>query len=207
MRKLYHYFIYILALGTFTVTAIHQLEYQSSLSVITEEELAMQGVWADVKYFPIPREVDDKVPFISYVDTWGAERTYGGERLHEGTDLMATKDEPGLYPVLSITDGVVTKKGWLEQGGYRLGVTSPSGAYFYYAHLDSYADAELGDVVMAGELLGYMGDSGYGEEGTKGMFPTHLHLGIYIVVGGEEKAINPFEILKGLETKILVLDY
>ena len=70
-----------------------------------------------------------------------------------------------------MTDGVIVNKGWLEQGGYRLGIVAPGGAYFYYAHLDSYAELEEGDVVQAGDILGYMGDSGYGEEGTKGKFP------------------------------------
>ena len=44
------------------------------------------------------------------------ERTYGGKRGHEGTDLMASKDVPGLYPVVSISDGTVMNKGWLERG-------------------------------------------------------------------------------------------
>lgn len=87
---------------------------------------------------------------------------------------MAEKNTPGYYPVVSMTDGVVTEKGWLEKGGWRIGITAPTGAYFYYAHLDSYAELEKGDPVKAGDLLGYMGDSGYGEEGTTGEFPVHL---------------------------------
>ena len=84
-----------------------------------------------------------------------------------------------------MTDGVVTEKGWLEKGGWRIGITAPTGAYFYYAHLDSYAELEKGDPVKAGDLLGYMGDSGYGEEGTTGV-SVHLHLGIYLKEGTEE---------------------
>jgi murein DD-endopeptidase MepM/ murein hydrolase activator NlpD len=34
--------------------------------------------------------------------------------------------------------------------------------------------------VQAGTLLGFMGDTGYGEEGTSGKFPVHLHVGIYV---------------------------
>lgn len=207
LRSIFHYFIYILALALFTVTSIHQLEVHSSSTDLTAEELAIEGIWQDIVYFPIPMSADEGVPFITYTDTWGAERTYGGERLHEGTDLMATVDEPGLYPVLSISDGVVTNKGWLEKGGYRIGITSEHGGYFYYAHLDSYADVNLGDTVKAGQLLGYMGDSGYGEEGTTGMFASHLHLGIYITLDGVETAINPYPFLIELEKNILVLEY
>ena len=128
------------------------------------------------------------------------ERTYGGRRGQAGTDLMAEKDIPGLYPVVSITDGVIKNKGWLEKGGYRIGILSPSGGYFYYAHLDSYTNVKEGDKVQAGQILGYMGNTGYGKEGTKGKFPVHLHLGIYIQHNQEEVSINPYWILKYLES-------
>ena len=72
-------------------------------------------------------------------------------------------------------------------------------AYFYYAHLDSYAELEKGDPVKAGDLLGYMGDSGYGEEGTTGEFPVHLHLGIYLKEGTEEISVNPYPVLRYAE--------
>ena len=90
------------------------------------------------------------------------DRTYKEERGHEGTDIMSSENKRGVLPVISITDGVVQNKCWLELGGYRIGIRSPHGAYFYYAHLDSYADIEEGDEVKAGDLLGFMGDTGYG---------------------------------------------
>ena len=158
-----------------------------------------RAIWNDVKYFPIPQSQDDTEDKISYVDSWMFERNYGGKRGHEGTDIMAEKNMPGYYPVVSMTDGVVTEKGWLEKGGWRIGITAPTGAYFYYAHLDSYAELEKGDPVKAGDLLGYMGDSGYGEEGTTGEFPVHLHLGIYLKEGTEEISVNPYPVLRYAE--------
>ena len=158
-----------------------------------------RAIWNDVKYFPIPQSLDDTEDKISYVDSWMFERNYGGKRGHEGTDIMAEKNTPGYYPVVSMTDGVVTEKGWLEKGGGRIGITAPTGAYFYYAHLDSYAELEKGDSVKAGDLLGYMGDSGYGEEGTTGEFPVHLHLGIYLKEGTEEISVNPYPVLRYAE--------
>ena len=158
-----------------------------------------RAIWNDVKYFPIPQSLDDTEDTISYVDSWMFERNYGGKRGHEGTDIMAEKNTPGYYPVVSMTDGVVTEKGWLEKGGWRIGITAPTGAYFYYAHLDSYAELEKGDPVKAGDLLGYMGDSGYGEEGTTGEFPVHLHLGIYLKEGTEEISVNPYPVLRYAE--------
>lgn len=158
-----------------------------------------RAIWNDVKYFPIPQSLDDTEDKISYVDSWMFERNYGGKRGHEGTDIMAEKNTPGYYPVVSMTDGVVTEKGWLEKGGWRIGITAPTGTYFYYAHLDSYAELEKGDPVKAGDLLGYMGDSGYGEEGTTGEFPVHLHLGIYLKEGTEEISVNPYPVLRYAE--------
>lgn len=159
-----------------------------------------EAVWDDVKYFPVPESTIDKNLQVTFSNGWMSERTYGGKRGHEGTDIMASQNTAGLYPIVSMTDGVVTKKGWLEKGGYRIGVEAPSGAYFYYAHLDSYAELEIGDAVKAGDLLGFMGDSGYGAEGTTGMFSVHLHVGIYIYPE-EELSVNPYWVLRYLENR------
>lgn len=158
-----------------------------------------EHIWNDVKYFPIPEFVSEPKWTVSYVNTWMSERNYGGKRGHEGTDLMASVNKSGLYPVVSMTDGVVTKKGWLEKGGYRLGIETSGGIYFYYAHLHSYANINVGDEVKAGDIIGYMGDTGYGPEGTTGKFAVHLHLGIYIYPDGNELSINPYWILRYIE--------
>ena len=160
-----------------------------------------QLIWEDVKYFPVPEFINDSSLSVTYVNSWMAERTYGGKRGHEGTDIMASENERGIYPIVSMSDGIVTKKGWLEKGGYRIGITSPNGVYFYYAHLDSYANISIGDKVQAGDILGYMGDSGYGPEGTIGKFDVHLHLGIYIYPDGEETSVNPYWVLRYIENK------
>lgn len=160
-----------------------------------------EAIWDDVKYFPVPKSTTDSKMGVTYTNSWMAERTYGGQRGHEGTDIMATQNVPGIYPIISMTDGIVRSKGWLEKGGYRIGVEAPSGAYFYYAHLHSYASVEIGDIIQAGDLLGFMGDSGYGEEGTTGMFPVHLHVGIYIYPEEKEMSINPYWILRYLENR------
>ena len=166
-----------------------------------------EAIWRDVKYFPVPVSTTDKKATVAFENGWMSERTYGGERGHEGTDLMAAKNIRGLYPIVSITDGVVDKKGWLDKGGYRIGVKAPAGGYFYYAHLDSYANLEVGDKVKAGDILGFMGDSGYGVEGTMGKFPVHLHLGIYVYPNGEEMSVNPYWVLRYLENYKLKYAY
>ena len=164
---------------------------------------AYKSVWADLKYFPIPSTE------IYFENSYGAPRDYGGPRTHEGCDLFGTEKEPGFYPVLSITDGVVENIGWLPLGGYRIGIRAPKGGYFYYAHLDAYEkNFRTGEEVSAGDILGYMGNTGYGGEGTQGMFPVHLHLGIYIRTPHyEELSVNPYWVLKAISKKIRNYSY
>ncbi len=161
-----------------------------------------ENVWKDLVYFPIPESSEDEKAEVSFENSWMFERTYGGSYGHEGTDLMPSVDRSGYYPVLSMTDGVVENIGWLEKGGWRIGIRSVHDVYFYYAHLSSYAeDFQKGDVISAGQLLGYMGDTGYGkEEGTSGQFPVHLHVGIYVRTEEiPELAVNPYWFLRYLE--------
>lgn len=167
----------------------------------------LSNVEKEATYFPIPESTVDKSLTVSYVNTWMAERKYNGTTGHEGTDIMAGVNVRGLYPVLSMTDGTVTNLGWLEKGGYRIGITSKSGTYYYYAHLESYGNVKEGDEVKAGELLGYMGDSGYGVEGTTGQFDVHLHVGIYSYATGQEISVNPYYVLLSLENKKLKYAY
>lgn len=171
---------------------------------------AYEVLLSDLKYFPIPENLNKKAPAVTFEDGWFDARTYGGERPHEGCDIMGNQMERGYYPVVSISDGVVEKVGWLEKGGWRIGIRSPSGAYLYYAHLYQYSSEwKEGDRVKAGELLGFMGDSGYGiQEGTVGNFDVHLHLGIYLKTDHyDELSVNPYWILKYLEKYKLKYSY
>lgn len=157
-------------------------------------------VLKDIKCFPVGEDTTGKYGW-SYEDSWGNPRSYGGKRRHEGTDIMAENNERGYFSVVSVSDGRVEKKGWLEQGGYRIGIRSPQGGYYYYAHLYDYASLEEGDQVKAGDFLGHMGDTGYSKiEGTTGNFPVHLHFGIYLDINGEETSVNPYYILRHIET-------
>lgn len=153
------------------------------------------AIWDDILCFPVICED------IAYENSWMFERNYGGRRGHEGCDLMPPENLSGHYQIVSMTDGVVENIGWLPQGGYRIGIRSPSGGYFYYAHLDSYARIfRPGESIEAGTVLGLMGDTGYGEEGTRGKFAVHLHLGIYIrTESTEELSVNPYWVLRYLQ--------
>lgn len=160
-----------------------------------QEKVIKEQILSDMQYFPIPAAYRLEV---TYEDSFGASRVQGK---HEGCDIMDTRNIEGRIPVVSATDGVVTNVGWLYLGGYRIGITAGSGIYYYYAHLSSYANGiEAGRKVQAGELLGFMGSTGEGEEGTCGNFPVHLHFGIYCPSkNGEEKAVNSYPYLLKIE--------
>lgn len=164
---------------------------------------------SDVKCFPIPKEKQEQeIPYY-YANSWKADRTYGGDRPHYGTDLMDVLNENGRIPIVSMTDGVVEKIGWLELGGWRIGIRAEHGGYFYYAHMDRYAkDMTIGRKVKAGDILGYMGDTGYGEEVTRGKFPVHLHLGIALPANEnrEEFWINPYWLLSYVEEMRVLIE-
>lgn len=135
------------------------------------------------RVFPLPRDAA-----YSYEDGFGDARAFGGERLHEGVDIIADEGTP----VRSVCNGVITKKGWLTLGGWRIGVTDAFGVYHYYAHLSAYAEGlEVGDAVSAGQVLGYVGSTGYGEEGTADQMIPHLHFGLYL----DDIAVDPYPYL------------
>lgn len=179
---------------------------------IEKQEAYLDSIWSDIVYFPVPDTIWDEEKKVSFGDTWMQSRTYGGDRGHEGCDIMADINERGNYPVISVCDGTIEQMGWLELGGYRIGIRSPHGAYFYYAHLSDYAEGlSIGDEVHAGELIAFMGDTGYSKtEGTAGNFDVHLHFGIYLNDENKrEFSVNSYSILQYLyqEKKILHYQY
>lgn len=159
----------------------------------------LNNIINEIKVFPIKENNNE----YSYSDSWGAERNYGGKRIHKGTDIFDRENINSRLKIVSMTDGIVEKLGWNEKGGYRVGIRSNNGNYYYYAHLDSFADIQVNSSVKAGDVLGYMGNTGYGKEGTRNKFPVHLHLGINPVTEYTNKEfwINPYPFLRIVEIK------
>lgn len=114
-------------------------------------------------------------------DSWGDPRP--GDRRHEGVDIFARRGTP----VVSTTRGLISSIGENRLGGTVVWVMGPGGDLHYYAHLDRVADIEPRQRVEAGDVIGYVGNSG-----NAAATAPHLHYGIYRRPGG---AINPYPLL------------
>lgn len=180
---------------------LQRLRQQIEICENMEKECSISEVrelLKDMRCFPV-REDESGKETCYFDNGYGAARTYGGKRQHEGIDIMASNNKAGYFQIQSVSDGVVEQMGWLPLGGYRIGIRSKTGYYYYYAHMDAYADGiKVGKKVSCGDILGTMGNTGYGKEGTKGKFAVHLHFGIYRQVKGKEKSLNPFYFLENL---------
>lgn len=140
----------------------------------------------------------------SLKDTWGEARSFGGKRSHEGTDLFAGYGTP----VISVCYGYVELIGWNRLGGWRIGLRSADNTYFYYAHLSSFVKGlKQGMIVRPGQVIAYVGSSGYGKPGTSGKFPPHLHFGIYKDTGKREWAMDPYPYLRRWERQPQIVIY
>ncbi|USG67998.1 stalk domain-containing protein [Brevibacillus ruminantium] len=165
-------------------------------------KIAASPVTAQVKNADLLSEryvfpFDKHSHYEAYGDSYGSAREWseshsGNARSHEGIDIMA----PQGTPVYSVGDGVINRIGWNTYGGWRINITDDSGKFkMYYAHLQAYCpDLQVGTRIQAGQLIGFVGTTGYGAPGTSGMFPPHLHFGLYRA--SDDVAFNPYSYLQ-----------
>lgn len=127
---------------------------------------------------PIPKKYS-----FSHYDDFGASRSYGYKRTHLGNDLMGSIGTP----IVAVESGTVEAIGWNQYGGWRIGIRSfDEKRYYYYAHLRKdhpYADDLIvGSVVNAGDVIGYLGMTGYSTtENVNNINVPHLHFGMQLI--------------------------
>ena len=128
----------------------------------------------------------------SHCDDFGVSRSFGFARKHLGNDLMG-----GLgTPIVAVEGGTVEAMGWNRYGGWRIGIRSfDNKRYYYYAHLQKdhpFAEGlEVGDIVQAGDLIGFMGRTGYSDkENVNNIETVHLHFGMELVFDESQKECN-----------------
>jgi murein DD-endopeptidase MepM/ murein hydrolase activator NlpD len=130
----------------------------------------------------------------SFIDTFGAFRGDVSGGWHHGDDIFAALGSP----LLAVAHGTVFSVGWNRVGGWRLWLRDDAGNEFYYAHLSAYSPLAVnGAIVQAGDVLGFVGDTG-DAAGT----PYHLHFEVHPVglLGlGYDGAVDPTSYLLGWE--------
>jgi len=129
-------------------------------------------------YHPLARNF-----YANEYDDFGNRRSYGWSRPHTGHDFMGSVGTP----VIAVEGGTVHELGWNRFGGWRIGILSHDKTrFYYYAHLRKgrpFAERlKQGDTVAAGQVIGYLGVTGYSTKEDKNMScPPHLHFGMQIL--------------------------
>jgi len=154
--------------------------------------------------FPLVYPIDAPRQFA---DTFGAARD-GGDRLHQGGDLFA----PKMAPVLATAAGRISAVDWSPSAGYYIEIAHAGGWKSRYLHLNNdtpgtddglgFGIAEgigVGASVAAGQVIGYVGDSGNAESSS-----PHLHFELRM---RDWTPVNPYPFVIGRssETTLYVL--
>lgn len=130
--------------------------------------------------------------YYTHYDDFGASRSYGFKRKHLGNDMMGSQGTP----IVAVEGGTVEALGWNRYGGWRVGIRShDKKRYYYYAHLKKdqpFAPGlEVGMQVNAGDLIGFMGRTGYSDtENTNNIDVNHLHFGMQLIFDESQKECN-----------------
>ena len=97
---------------------------------------------------------------------WRIHPVYGDWRFHNGVDLSAGFDTP----IVASRSGKVVIAQWSDSAGYYVTIDHGDGFQSKYLHMTHYI-VGVGDYVTAGQVIGYVGDTGV----SKG---AHLHFTI-----------------------------
>ena len=144
----------------------------------------------------------------SHSDDFGADRSFGFRRKHLGHDMMGSLGTP----IVAVEGGIIEAMGWNRYGGWRIGIRSHDRKrYYYYAHLRKdkpFANGlAVGDTVQSGDLIGYMGRTGYSDtENVDNIEIVHLHFGMQLIFDESQKEcdseiwIDTYNIVRLLES-------
>lgn len=106
----------------------------------------------------------------------------GHTRYHMGTDIRSY----GGKKIHSMTDGTVIHVGYLPVPGNYVVIVDSNGYEYHYYHMRELSQyVKTGDTVLAGEIIGRVGNTGNSSA-------NHLHLS---VATGNNMYLNPFDLL------------
>jgi len=177
----YNYYLeaYTAILGGFV--GEYEIQVQSDTNPEEKVWVKKYGLKA---FLPIAKNF----PYNDY-DDFGASRSYGYKRVHLGHDMMGQVGTP----IIAVESGYVEAIGWNQYGGWRIGIRSfDKKRYYYYAHLRKNfpynKSLEEGSIVKAGDVIGYLGRTGYSpKENTNNIDTSHLHFGLQLIFDESQK--------------------
>ena len=159
--------------------------YKEVYTAVLSEFIGKKGNdYGIIAYSPIAKGYS-----YNHYNDFGQNRNFGFKRPHKGNDLLGKIGTP----IISVEGGVIEALGWNTFGGWRIGIRSfDKKRYYYYAHLRKdtpFRDGlKVGDEVYAGEVIGYMGRTGYSQtENVNNVDTPHLHFGIQLIFSEEQK--------------------
>jgi murein DD-endopeptidase MepM/ murein hydrolase activator NlpD len=123
----------------------------------------------------------------NFVDTFGAPRS--DVPVHIGNDVFAAFGTP----IVAVADGRLYRVGTLKISGNRLWLRDHKGYRYFYAHLSDFSAAAYnGADVHAGEVIGFVGNTGDAEP-----TPPHLHFEVHMPNGA---VVDPYPYLHKWDT-------
>jgi murein DD-endopeptidase MepM/ murein hydrolase activator NlpD len=123
----------------------------------------------------------------NFTDTFGAARS--DVPVHVGNDVFAAFGTP----IVAVADGRLYRVGTLPISGNRLWLRDRHGYRYFYCHLSDFAaSAYNGADVHAGEVIGFVGNTGDAEP-----TPPHLHFEVHMP---DDQVVDPFPYLTKWDT-------
>jgi murein DD-endopeptidase MepM/ murein hydrolase activator NlpD len=158
---------------------------ETALGVSDPSFRSLHSSWGGTVGAPAKTQVS--IPSINPVDSmsfssgFGNRRspTRGASRNHKGIDLRG----PVGTPIYATADGIVGRAQWVRGYGKYVELEHGNAIETRYAHMSA-LNVYAGQRVRKGEILGFMGSTGYS---------TGSHLHYEIRIGGE--AVNPTSFL------------
>ena len=177
---------------TYQYYSYYYSAYQASLGgLLGCYEIQVDGQWKQAYGLKAFLPIAEGYGF-GHCSDFGNKRSFGFARKHLGHDMMGAAGTP----IVAVEGGVVEAMGWNRYGGWRIGIRSyDSKRYYYYAHLQKdkpFADGlNVGDMVQAGDLIGFMGRTGYSDrENVNNIETVHLHFGMQLIFDESQKECN-----------------
>lgn len=181
-------------------------EFIGEYQIQTKDKATGQIIW-EKKYTLKAFSPIAKGYGFSHYDDFGDSRNFGYRRKHLGNDLMGNVGTP----IIAVESGIVEVAAWNVYGGWRVGIRSfDKKRYYYYAHMRKdkpfQIDITEGSIVKAGDVIGYLGMTGYSTKENKNNIKTpHLHFGMQLIFDESQKEgvnqiwINVYNIVRLLQ--------